>query len=356
MLPGAPASTSTGARPTPGRPTSGASSSHGPTPRDSKDGGGAGSSSTGAPDAEALDASDDGAAAGSGCDGSTCGIETVATGFVQAGVLSVDGTNVYVEDQGGTTGTVYQCAKTGCVTPIVLGPGYATGIGEDAHNVYWNDFAGGVVVSCAIGGCANAPTVIAPTQTYAEGLTFDGTNLYWAASGNIVTCVAPSCATRTTLATGQSHNITTLASFDEAAYWISSGSVLSCPVGGCGQSPAVITPDMLGGSIIVKNGFAYFTNSNSIVSCPVTSPCAIPLTVGSSYAPFGLGTDGVDLYWLDEEVAMVYRCPINGCIGSAEVFVDQTSIDPAGEIGANVVLDGEFAYWADAASVYRKHK
>ena len=290
------------------------------------------------------------------CDGGLCGIETVATGFSQAGVLSVDDANVYVEDQGGTTGTVYQCAKTGCSSLTTLGPGFATGIGEDTDNVYWNDFAGGVIVSCKIGGCANSPTVIAPTQPNAEGLSYDGTNLYWASAGNVLTCLAPSCSSRTTLAVGQSSTITEVASFAGSAYWLSAGSVLGCSAGGCEQSPTTITSDSASGSLVVKNGFVYFTSGNSIVSCPVTSTCAFPHTLGSSYSPFGLGTDGVDIYWLDDEIAQVFRCPVTGCVGSAEVFADQTSIDPSGETGANVTTDGEYAYWADATSVFRKHK
>jgi hypothetical protein len=307
-------------------------------------------------DSTAPDDGDATADAAASCDGGLCGIETVATGFFQAGVLGLDDTNVYVEDQGGTTGTVYQCRKTGCSSLTTLGPGYATGIGVDTDNVYWNDFAGGAIVSCKIGGCANAPTIIAPTQPSAEGLSYDGTNLFWAASGNIVTCLAPSCASRTTLVMGQSQTITSVASFAGSAYWLSSGSVLACSAGGCGSSPTSVTSDSASGSLVVKNGFVYFTSGNSIVSCPVTSACAFPHTIGSSYVPFGLGTDGVDIYWLDDEIAQVFRCPVTGCIGSAEVFADQTAIDPSGEIGANVVTDGEYAYWADAMSVYRKHK
>jgi hypothetical protein len=304
-----------------------------------------------APDAAARDTGP-----ASSCDGSTCGIETIAANFQQLGAIAVDGTNVYFEDQGTTTGVVYQCAKTGCATATVLGPGYATGIGVDANNVYWNDFAGGVVVRCAIGGCANSPTVIAPTQTHAEGVSFDGSNLYWAATGNIVTCVPPSCTSATTLATGQSTTVTTVASESGSAYWISSGSLFACGAAGCASAPTTVTTDVAGSSLAVKNGFAYFASNNAVISCPVTSACAFPHTVGSSNLPFGLGTDGVDVYWLDDLIAYVYRCPVTGCIGSAEVFADQTSVDPSGETGANVVLDGEYAYWVDATNVYRKHK
>ena len=103
------------------------------------------------------------------CDGSTSGIETVLTDLSQAGTIAVDDTNVYVEDQGTTTGVVYQCPKTGCSAPTTLGPGYATGIAIDAHYVYWNDFSGGDIVRCAIGGCATSPPSSRPTSPMPRG-------------------------------------------------------------------------------------------------------------------------------------------------------------------------------------------
>jgi hypothetical protein len=238
----------------------------------------------------------------------------------------------------------------------VLGPGYATGIGVDANNVYWNDFSAGVIVSCKIGGCENSPTVIAPDQPTAEGVTFDGKNLYWATKGNIVTCVPPGCSPSSTLVTGQSTTITTLTSETGMAYWISSGTLYGSAASGGAGAPRTVTSGILGGSVAVKDGFAYYTNSNSVVSCPVTSSCTSPRTVGSSFQPMGVGSDGADVYWLDGEIANVYRCPVTGCVGGAEVFANQTDIDPSGEVGGNVALDGEYAYWVDATTLYRKHK
>lgn len=294
------------------------------------------------------------------CDGSMCGIQTVLSGMNQGGTLAVDGTNVYVEDQGTTTGVVYQCPKSGCTTLITLGPGYATGIATDSQNVYWNDFSAGTVVRCAIGGCQNMPTVIAPNQPHSEGVSFDGTNLYWASTGNVLTCVAPGCGSMSILANGQSTLITGTSPEAAVVYWISNGAVLGCAAGGCNQMPTNVTSGLTSGqagnSLVVKDGFAYFVSGNAIVSCPVTSTCAFPHTIGSSSAPFGLATDGSDVYWLDENIAQLYRCPVVGCTGSAEVFADQTAFDPSGEIGANVALDGEYVYWADPVSVYRKHK
>jgi hypothetical protein len=308
----------------------------------------------------ALTDSTGGDSSPSGDSGDDGGIETVVPNLLQAGTIALDQNNVYVEDQGSTTGTVYQCPKTGCATPTTLGPGYATGIAVDSTSVYWNDFAAGQIVKCAIGGCANSPTVIGPNQPHAEGLSYDGVNLYWAATGSLITCTAPSCGGMSILATGQSTTIVNTATEDAVVYWISSGSVLDCPAAGCSNKPSVVTSSVANGpsgsDVFVKDGFAYFTSGNSIVSCPTTSACAFPRTIGSSSAPFGIASDGTDVYWLDENIAQVYRCPITGCVGSAEIFADQTSFDPAGEIGTNVALDGEYAYWADPTYVYRKHK
>ena len=214
----------------------------------------------GGPEASASDGpspSDTGSTTDTGsapCDAATCPIETVVGGLNQATLVRVDQTNVYFGDEGTITGNVYQCPKSGCATPIPLGPGYATGLGVDTTTVYWNDFSGGQVVACTIGGCANQPTVLAPNQVQAEGVTFDGTNLFWATSGSVMTCLPPACSPRAAIATGMSTTIVQVASQNGVAYWVNSGSLVSCPVGGCGTSPTKITPAG-GTSVVLKDGF-----------------------------------------------------------------------------------------------------
>jgi hypothetical protein len=305
-------------------------------------------------DAGPTDAPGDAVADGMPCDGDMCGVETLVQGLSQATLVRVDNDNIYFGDEGSVTGFVYQCPKTGCKTPTTLGPGFATGMGLDSKNVYWNDFEGGNIVSCTIGGCASSPTVIASDQTEAEGVSFDGTNLYWATEGTIATCVAPGCPAPSMLATGQSTTITQLGSENNVGYWISKGSVLGCAAKGCASSPTVVTsPSAPGSDLVVKNGFVYFTSGNAVISCPTTSTCAIPQTVGSSFEPYGLGTDGLDVYWLDNINPGVYRCPVDGCGGGAAMFATTGNFS---QPGANVALDGEYAYWTDAQGVYRKHK
>lgn len=315
-------------------------------------------------DAAAHDASTSDAAQGdagnTGSDGSVSdapatsddgGIEVLVDNLNQATLVRVDANNVYFGDEGTTVGVVSQCPKSGCTTPIVLGPGFATGMGVDANNVYWNDFSGGTVVSCTIGGCANQPTVIAPNQPEAEGVAFDGTNLFWATSGNIVTCTAPACATRTPIATGQASTITLLAAQTGVGYWVSGGSVEGCAAAGCSDAPSKIGT-ATGSSIVVYGASAYFIDGNAVVSCPIGGSCTTPHTIGSSDDPYGLGTDGVDVYWLDDLDEVVYRCPVTGCTGSVEPFAQGQLSQP----GANVALDGEYAYWTVPSQVLRKHK
>ncbi|HEY6463652.1 MAG TPA: hypothetical protein VIY73_25965, partial [Polyangiaceae bacterium] len=199
-----------------------------------------------------------------------------------------------------------------------------------------------------------------PNQPHAEGLSFDGANLFWAATGNVMTCTSPACASPTILAGSQSTTIVTTSAETKVVYWVSSGAVRACAASGCAQTPTVIatvTAGAAGDDLVVKDGFVYFTSGNSVVSCPTGSACAFPHTIGSSYSPFGLATDGSYVYWLDDLIAQVFRCPVTGCVGSAEIFADQSkSGDPGGEIGTNVALDGEYVYWADPESVYRKHQ
>jgi hypothetical protein len=303
---------------------------------------------SGASDAPSLDApSSDGA---TGCVGEGgCPVEVLVGNLRQASVVLVDSNNVYFADQGTVDGTVYECPKSGCTTPTTLGPGYATGLGVDGAHVYWNDFTAGSVVACAIGGCGSVPTVIAPSQPYAEGVTFDGTNLYWSTQGSVVTCVAPGCATPTTLAPGQGA-FPPLACETGVAYWGTTSSVVACPAAGCSQTPRKVAPG-LAGSVAVAAGVAYFTVGNAVVSCPVTG-CTTPRTIGSSSQPSGIGADGVDVYWLDSTDDVVYACPALGCSGGPTHFADQQASSP----GAKVVLDSDYAYWSATTQVLRKHR
>jgi hypothetical protein len=292
---------------------------------------------------------------GSACSGDGgCPVEVLVDNLNQASLILVDSTSIYFADPGAPGSAVYQCPKTGCATPITLGPGYATGMGVDSANVYWNDFSAGSVVACTLGGCGGQPKVLASSQSSLEGVTFDGTNLSWSTLGNIVTCKPPACSPVVTLATGQGAGIPPLASDTGTVYWSSTGgggSVESCGAAGCGGMPHQVATG-LATSVYVKNGFVFFTLGNSVVSCPVTGCGASPFTIGSSLQPFAVISDGAFVYWLDDIDFNVYRCPVTGCGSSPSIFATMQMTAP----GADIALDADYAYWTASSQVLRKHK
>jgi hypothetical protein len=95
--------------------------------------------------------------------------------------IAVDATRVYwTNAQPGPYGSVFQCDKADCggtVVTLATGRGEPRGVAADEANVYWAEDEG--VLRCAVGGCANAPTVVVSAPSTAVAL--DATHVYFAA-------------------------------------------------------------------------------------------------------------------------------------------------------------------------------
>lgn len=114
--------------------------------------------------------------------------------------MVMDATTLYW----GTRVDVLSCPKTGggLATPIAMGA-YPAYVAVDAQNVYWSDYYGNAIYSCAPSGCTAAPTPFMTSVGSPEGLFVDGTSFYWAATpGGLYGCTLPGCAaTKVTIAT-----------------------------------------------------------------------------------------------------------------------------------------------------------
>jgi hypothetical protein len=306
--------------------------------------------------AEAGDASNDAALgdgeglpadAASSCDGG-CPPVLLGSGFKQPTMVLVDAQNIYFAESGTPPGSVNQCPKAGCgAAPVVLGPGQATGIVVDSTRVYWNDFLSGKIVACPIDGCGGVPTVLAGNEPYASGLTSDGTHLYWATNYTSVrTCALPACTNPTTFATG------TVVEYDMVAaqgsvFWSDTGksAILQCPSAGCAGAPSTYASG-LAADISVAAGFIFWVSvsSNTVVDCLAAAPtCSSPKTIGSSTNPGWPVSDGLWVYYRDQSVDGIYKCPIGGCgVGGALVASNQRN-DGIGRMA----IDGAYLYWAN---------
>lgn len=320
-----------------------------PGEEETADGGGSLADAMVRPDVGIADAKKDGSKPKPVCDG-PCPPEPIIEGLLQVTALTVDATNVYFAIESGN-GTVYQCPKTGCgAAPIELGPGYATSIVVAGGMVYWGDFAAGKLQGCAVGGCNKQPTAVVANQTQMKGAVTDGVDLFWATNGLIRHCPRATCsnATAETITTGQGF-VRSLAADQGKILWPSSGKVFACPAGPCA------TPTELGPGthdVSANAGKAYWGNGKNIVSCSIGGCGKNPLTLGSSPSPSHPVSDGDHVYWRDDFLDQIYRCPAAGCMPGPEIIAN----DQRGQPGSQIALDGEYVYWTTTSGVYRLPK
>jgi hypothetical protein len=140
-------------------------------------------------------------------------------------------------------------------------------------------------------------------------LVSDGSNLYWGDDSKFVRCsLSGSCLFPETIAS----NVSLVESAIEGGflYWYWK----RCAVGGCNDQPSTITTD----NFLNSNGLAvdatniYWANNSidKIRRCPV-SGCSEPIDVTTSIANT-IVVKGTSLYWITYDGG-VYSCPTTGC-------------------------------------------
>jgi hypothetical protein len=186
-------------------------------------------------------------------------------GAVSNGGLAVYGGYLYAS----ASGAILKCAVGGCnnqpttLAPVPFGP---TSVAVDSQNIYWPDYyarANGVIFACALGGCGNNPSTFASGQAFPTSIASDSKNVFWTNGGigtdggSVMTCPVSGCAPPTPVASGQSVP-SSLAIDANSVYWADThvgggGSIQKCPLSGCGAGPVVLAS---GDPTFVVNGLA----------------------------------------------------------------------------------------------------
>jgi hypothetical protein len=347
-------------------------------------------------------------ACGNDCRGAACQAGTCAS--LPAGVLAsgqlgpiaiaLDAVNLYWLNLGNFTGPggkaggyyangqVMKCAIAGCNNaPTMLASGWTqpgglpvvpSAIAVDATSVYWTGSdpspmpgqnSWGWVLSCAVGGCNQTPTIVASGQDDPTGVAAGPTGVYWTmySTGQVANCpvAGAGCGVGpTTLATGQV-GPSGIAVDDANVYWTSySGHLTACALSGCGATPTNIWTGQPGSTQAATTGIAvdairvYWTNGNplgtgSVMQCDKEHcPGTLTTLATGRNAPGGIAVDDAFVYWTeigdflaDGQASVlsggVFRCAINGCNGQPTALASNLNRPSA------IAVDATHIYWTD---------
>jgi hypothetical protein len=233
--------------------------------------------------------------------------------------LVVDANNVYWTVE--TPGAVVMKAALsgGAAQTLVQDSGAAFGLAVDATYVYFTQPAAGRVMRVPIAGGAAVPLA-----TQVDGplsLAIDGASLYWTggtAVGSIMKLPLRDGATATVLLTGLGRP-RAIAVDGGFVFWtdFADGSVLRAPTadadGGAPPTPMRLTYGLKQpADLVVLGGYAYVPDqAGRVLRVPVAggAPEKLADTVG---VPFGIGCDGVFVYWSTLGQGTISKTAITG--------------------------------------------
>ncbi|MFO0675275.1 MAG: hypothetical protein U0169_01995 [Polyangiaceae bacterium] len=307
-----------------------------------------GASDSGVPDGPGTDAG----ASESGAGDAGVVVETIADDESQAEALTVVGSRVVWCNNGSSV--LRGCDGDAC-TPVdlVTSPQTTNGLTNDGTNALWGNFAAGEILSLPMAGSAAGPTQVMVNEPYPSEVTRDGDTLAWRISrtdDTIRACTLSACA-------ATAHDVVTAPSIRSGfslsagnVYWHgTTGALFECPVTGCGGAPRQLSA-LDGYGVVVRAGHAIFVTRTpvAIVRCPV-SDCSHPTTVGTSYSPGEVTTDGRDVYWTNGLYRQLLHCPVTGCSGAPEILYGNLR---SGDVSA-IALTPEWVYFSTSFEIRR---
>jgi hypothetical protein len=313
----------------------------------SSDGGssGDGSAPIGIADAGSSDA-------GSSGDGSAPIV--LATGQAGAVGIAVDGTSVYWTV---TAGVKTMPLGGGPATWLAMSPGGNNFIRSDGTNVYWTSYAQGTVSQVAIAG--GPVTTLASMQTQPQRIAVDTNNVYWTnwtgQSGGSVYDVLkgggqPFLIDQSSVCAENPNGIT---SDGTNVYWVasSSGEICREPIGSASGPTEIATEQDDPVDIAVDAANLYWTNghgSNSVMmlSLASTGPAPQPQMIATGQtSPSGIAIDEVSVYWANTGASMGSGSIAKVAIaGGAVVTVASGLSGPV-----SLAVDAQYVYWVNSA-------
>jgi hypothetical protein len=316
----------------------------------------------------------------------------MATHQYGADAVALDDTRVYWSTRGfgpdssSVQGVVRSCVKTNCAGTVVTyadtyaapgtaslaaWPGGHTVIAVGNAEIYWvmTTSSNTVIQACPIGGCADAPKVIA-TDVSPRDLVVDDAYAYWLSSDwTLQRCAIAGCGRSPELLTVISGG-SALVQREAQLYWIASqtgpsatGAIMTLPKDGSSPARTVVDGVRRGASaegvqmpaaLAVDATNVYWLETGSlgaVKTCPRTGCVGAPMTIAAEQSfPYWLAIDAENAYWFSfqgawwagKDVAtQLVRCPLTGC-GADPVVLATNQVS-----SLDIALDKTHVYWSN---------
>jgi hypothetical protein len=264
-------------------------------------------------------------------------MSVVASGTRYYG-LTVDDTAVYYS----TATTVEALPKAGGPA-IVLASGLsapATWLVVDSTSLYWGSFGSlsGSVYSCALTGCAGAPTALTTITSPVVDMVLDSTTLYWATRYDLQSCPKTGGGAPTSLATNVYPSYLVVDA--QNVYWSGNGNAISmCPLSGCTSTPALLVTNA-GLGLFLDGTSLYWAGGPGVLGCVLPDCVGTQVTIATTgmYSAGELLGDATNLYWSMPNTDYLGRAPRSGGNVTAMAYADTTAM----------ALDAAYLYWVDS--------
>jgi hypothetical protein len=312
----------------------------------------------------------------------------LASGENQPLVLALDDLNMYWAN---SAGVILDCPLAGCPknSPTLLAfeaTFYSSNsLAAGSSTAFFpNGGNGGVIDSCASGGCGLSPTTYwaeadpdAGPNVFSSYTTFsvisDSSNVYFTDGESVYSCpIGSTCPSATVLATAandESFGDQLAVDAGEVFYQVETyaGGWSIRAVSNTGGTSRLVCNHLeplltYGGNgvvfgsnaMVASGGYVYFTPVNSyynpfIYACPEAGGTATLFTTDES--PSGLAADGASLYWTNDSTpGSVGTCALGAvCKGSMTVASGQN--DPLA-----IAVNSAAVFWTTQTAIYSASK
>jgi hypothetical protein len=278
---------------------------------------------------------------------------TLATVYIAdwvPGAMVTDGTNFYVAPQ--DDGPVVM-APLGGGAATVLNQGSTLTLANNSSSVFsvsWGTAPGGLVLSCARGGCNDQPVTLASGQTGIWGIAADDEAAYWTTGTSLgVEKVALAGGAPVRLAANESNGI---AVHGDSVYFAdaNSGALMQVPKAG-GPTTLLAGPPNPGEAVRWITADArnvYFSTTAGAVYqlslCGGQQPQALYPPRDSGVGAPAVAVDQDYVYWLDSQTQFAYvlKSPIGG--GAI------TNLASGAWAAGGIAVDATSVYWTTLAT------